>query len=287
MLIPLAPSPLTGEGQGKRRLMATLADPSTQIQARKAGFVNEVAAVARRALRSTKRDTESVIPALIIPVFFFIVNVGALQDLAETLPNLDYKAFQLPVAIIFAVTGISRAVTLVLDIQSGYFDRLSLTPVNRLALLFGLMVADFVLVVALTLPVVALGFIVGVRFESGPVGVIVFILISGVWGLVYTGFPYAIAFKTGNPAAVNTSFLLLFPFAFLTTAFLPKDAMTGWLSAVATYNPVTYLLEGLRSLLMVGWDVEALLMGLAAVLGVGVVSMTLALLALRGRTLRR
>ena len=241
--------------------MATLADPSTQIQARKAGFVNEVAAVARRALRSTKRDTESVIPALIIPVFFFIVNVGALQDLAETLPNLDYKAFQLPVAIIFAVTGISRAVTLVLDIQSGYFDRLSLTPVNRLALLFGLMVADFVLVVALTLPVVALGFIVGVRFESGPVGVIVFILISGIWGLVYTGFPYAIAFKTGNPAAVNTSFLLFFPFAFLTTAFLPKDAMTGWLSAVATYNPVTYLLEGLRSLLLVGWDVEALLKG--------------------------
>ena len=280
-----APRLLTGEDE--TREMATLADPSTQIQARKAGFVNEVAAVARRAIRSTKRDTESVIPALIIPVFFFIVNVGALQDLAETLPDLDYKAFQLPVAIIFAVTGISRAVTLVLDIQSGYFDRLSLTPVNRLALVFGLMVADFLLVVALTLPVVALGFIVGVRFESGPVGIIVFILISGVWGLVYTGFPYAIAFKTGNPAAVNTSFLLFFPFAFLTTAFLPKEAMTGWLSAIATYNPVTYLLEALRSLLMVGWDVEALLKGLAAVLGVGVVSMTLALLALRGRTLRR
>ena len=280
------PQPLS-MGEGETTAMATLADPSTQIQARKAGFVNEVAAVARRALRSTKRDTESVIPALIIPVFFFIVNVGALQDLAETLPDLDYKAFQLPVAIIFAVTGISRAVTLVLDIQSGYFDRLSLTPVNRLALLFGLMVADFVLVVALTLPVVALGVIVGVRFESGPVGIIVFILISGVWGLVYTGFPYAIAFKTGNPAAVNTSFLLFFPFAFLTTAFLPKDAMTGWLSAVATYNPVTYLLDALRSLLMVGWDPEALLKGLAAVLGVGVVSMTLALLALRGRTLRR
>ena len=280
-----APRLLTGEDE--TREMATLADPSTQIQARKAGFVNEVAAVARRAIRSTKRDAESVIPALIIPVFFFIVNVGALQDLAETLPDLDYKAFQLPVAIIFAVTGISRAVTLVLDIQSGYFDRLSLTPVNRLALLFGLMVADFLLVVALTLPVVALGFIVGVRFESGPVGIVVFILISGVWGLVYTGFPYAIAFKTGNPAAVNTSFLLFFPFAFLTTAFLPKEAMTGWLSAIATYNPVTYLLEALRSLLMVGWDAEALLKGLAAVLGVGVVSMTLALLALRGRTLRR
>ena len=267
--------------------MATIVDESTQIQARKAGFINEVAAVARRALRSIKRDPESVIPALIIPVFFFVANVGALQDLAETLPGLDYKAFQLPVAIIFAVTGVSRAVTLVTDIQSGYFDRLSLTPINRLAMLFGLMVADFALVVALTIPVIVLGFVVGVRFESGVLGVIAFVLISGTWGLVYTGFPYAIAFKTGNPAAVNTSFLLFFPFAFLTTTFLPREAMTGWLAAIAAFNPVTYLLEALRSLLMVGWDPEALLKGLAAVFGVGAVSMTLALLALRGRTLRR
>ena len=266
------------------RKMNALADPSAQIQARKAGFVFEVAAVARRALRATSRDLESVVPALIIPVFFFAVNVGALQDLAETLPGLDYKAFQLPVAIIFAVTGVSRAYGLVLDIQSGYFDKLSLTPVNRLALLLGHMVADFALVVALTLPVVALGFIVGVRFESGWLGVIVFVLISGTWGLIYTGFPYAIAFKTGNPAAVNTSFLLFFPFAFLTTAFLPKEAMTGWLSAVATYNPVTYLLEGLRSLLITGWDGMALLKGLGAVGGVGFVSISLALLTLRGRT---
>ena len=153
-------------------------------------------------------------------------------------------------------------------------------------MLFGLMVADFALVVALTIPVIVLGFAVGVRFESGVLGVIIFVLISGTWGLVYTGFPYAIAFKTGNPAAVNTSFLLFFPFAFLTTTFLPREAMTGWLAAIAAFNPVTYLLEALRSLLMVGWDPEALLKGLAAVFGVGAVSMTLALLALRGRTLR-
>ena len=130
-------------------------------------------------------------------------------------------------AIIFAVTGMSRALVVVSDIQSGYFDRLSLTPVNRLALLLGLMVADMGMVITLSLPVLALAFVVGVRFETGIVGILVFVGIAGVWAVAYSGFPYAIAFRTGNQAAVNTSFLLFFPFVFLKTVFLPKEALTG------------------------------------------------------------
>ena len=113
-----------------------------EIRARRAGFFPEVLAVASRALRSIPRDPETVIPPLIFPMFFFAVTIGALQVAAEGIPGIDYKAFQLPVAIIFAVTGVSRAITVVTDIQTGYFDRLTITPVNRLALLLGLMVAD-------------------------------------------------------------------------------------------------------------------------------------------------
>ena len=126
------------------------------VHARRAGFLRDVASISERALRSVARDPEVTIPALIIPVFFFLLNVGALENLAKEIPGLNYKAFQLPVAVLFAVTGISRAVTVVTDIQSGYFDRLVIMPVNRLAVLLGLMVADFTLVVALTLPVVAM-----------------------------------------------------------------------------------------------------------------------------------
>jgi ABC-2 type transport system permease protein len=253
------------------------------VQPRPAGFVADLLSIAGRAVRQIPREPESVIPALVVPVFFFVVNVGALEKLAQQGPVHDFKAFQLPVAIVFAVTGISRASTLVTDIQGGYFDRLLMTPIRRLALLLGLMIADFVLVVALSIPVVALGFAVGVRFHTGALGVVVFILLSALWGLVFTGFPYAIALKTGNPAAVNSSFILFFPFAFLTTSFLPKQALTGWLSTVATYNPVTYLLAGLRSLVTTGWDGAALGKALACVAAVGVVSMSLALAALRSR----
>ncbi len=265
--------------------MTTIA--STQIRARRSNFLRDVLSVAERALRSIPRDVEGVIPALVIPVFFFVVNVGALQDQTEQFMEVDYKAFQLPVAILFAVTGISRAITVVTDIQSGYFDKLSLTPVNRLGMLIGFTVADFALVVALTVPVIILGLVVGVRFESGPAGLLVFVLMGGAWGLAFAGLPYAIALKTGNPVAVNSSFLLFFPFMFLTTVFVPMEALTGWLATVAVYNPVTYLLDGLRSLITVGWDSEALLKALGAIAGVGAVSYTLALMALRSRARRR
>lgn len=255
------------------------------VRARPAGFLRDLLSVAGRALRQIPRDPESVGPALVIPVFFFFVNIGSLQKVTESYGNgtLDYKAFYLPMAIVFAVTGISRASALVTDIQDGYFDRLCVTPVRRLALLLGLMVADFVLVVGLTIPVLILGFAVGVRFATGPAGVMAFILMGALWGLAFTGFPYAIALKTGNPAAVNSSFVLFFPFAFLTTAFVPKPALSGWLSTVATINPVTYLLAAMRAVVLDGWVARPVLEGLAAIAGVGLVSMSLALAALRGR----
>ena len=131
-----------------------------------------------------------------------------------------------------------------------------------------------------------LGLIVGVDFASGVPGMLLFVLLGGAWGLAFTGLPYAVALKTGNPAAVNSSFLLFFPFSFLTTSFVPKESLSGWLSAVADYNPVTYLFVGMRSLVDEGWAVDALAQAVAAILGVATVCTGLALLALRGRVKR-
>jgi ABC-2 type transport system permease protein len=259
----------------------------TTIRPRPAGFWRDTASIAGRALRAVPREPEFLVPAIVIPLFFYFVNVGALEKVAERSGEVsNFKGFQLPVAIIFAVTGMSRAAALVTDIQDGYFNRLLMTPIRRLALLLGLMVADFAVVLALTLPVLGLALALGVDFETGILGMVVFSLMGAAWGLAFTGFPYAIALKTGNPAAVNSSFLLFFPFAFLTTAFLPKEALTGWLATIAEYNPVTYLLGGMRAIVLGGWETEPILEALAAILGIGLVSMTLAFLALRGRLQR-
>ena len=164
--------------------------------------------VASRALRLLPRDLEAIIPAMLIPLFFLMVTIGAIQNLAgDVVSDIDYKAFQLPVAIMTAVTGMSRANALVIDISEGYFDRLLMTPVNRYALLLGLMVADFTLFVVMAIPVIAVGFAIGVSFgPTGVLGVLVFVLFGALWGLAFTGFPYAIALRTGNPGAVNSSF---------------------------------------------------------------------------------
>ena len=264
-----------------------VAATGTITQARRRGFAWDVAAVARRAVRSVVRDPEVTVSALFIPVFMYIMTVGALQDFVEEIPGLDYRAFQLPVAVLFAVTGISRAITVVTDIQTGYFDRLAITPVNRLALLLGLMVADFTLVFALTVPVIIMGYIAGVGFETGLPGILLFMLLASLWGLIYTGFPYAIALKTGNPAAVNVSFLIFFPFLFMTTMFVPKEQMTGWLAAATDFNPVTYLLAALRSLITEGWQPMTIFKGVGAILALGVFSIGLALAALKARATRK
>ena len=151
---------------------------SSTIHAKPAGFFRDLMTVAGRALRAIPREPEAVIPAIVIPLFFFVVNVGALSNVSNFVGIDNYKAFQIPVAIVFAVTGVSRASALVTDIKSGYFDRLLMTPISRAALLLGLMIADFVLVIALSIPVLLLGVFVGVDFVTGPIGMIVFLLMS-------------------------------------------------------------------------------------------------------------
>jgi len=259
-----------------------------RVHPRSAGFWADWRTISLRALRLTWRDPEAFGPALIVPLFFFVVNVGALQTFVESSfpAGFDYKAFQLPVAVVFAVTGVSRANALVMDIQDGYLDRLLLTPVRRGTLLLGLMTADFVLIVALATPVMVLGLVLGIEVATGIAGIVLFVVLAGLWGLAFTGFPYAIALRTGNPTAVSNAYLLFFPFAFLTTAYLPQEAMTGWLATAVKFNPATYVLEAMRALLQAGWVWGEIGRGVLAIGAVGAVSFTLAFSALRGRVKR-
>jgi ABC-2 type transport system permease protein len=257
------------------------------VRARPSGLGHDVFTIAGRALRAVPRDVEVIIPPIFIALFFFLVNVATLSNLTQSnIAGFDYEAFQMPTAILLGVTGVSRAGALVLDVQSGYFDRLVLTPVRRFAILFGHMVADIAVACALTVPILITGYLLGVRFETGVLGIIVFVAFAGAWSLAFAGFGYAIALKTGNPSAVNTSFLLFFPFLFLTSSYVPRDELSGWLDTVAGWNPVTYLLEGMRSLVIVGWDASALAEATVAVAIVAVVSMSLCFAALRGRVKR-
>src|SRR5260370_19290063 len=140
------------------------------VLGRRTGFLHDLATVAGRALRAVPREPTAVTPAVLFPAFFYTTNLGALEKVARYAVGFSYKAFLVPMAIAFAVTGMSRAPALVTDVQSGYFDRLCMTPVRRLALLLGLMAADMAVIIVLCLPVLAVGFAVGVPVATRGAG---------------------------------------------------------------------------------------------------------------------
>jgi ABC-2 type transport system permease protein len=262
--------------------------PEPVVRARPAGALHDVRSIAGRALRSVPRDLEAIVPPVFIAFFFFVVNVGTLENLTQNnIPGFDYTAFEMATAVLLGVTGVSRAQALVVDVQSGYFDRLLLTPVRRSAILVGHMVADVTVSSVLCIPILALAFALGIDFQTGAVGVLMFIVIAALWSLSFAGFGYAIALKTGNPAAVNSSFLLFFPFLFLTSSYVPRDQLSGWLDTVAGWNPVTYLLEGMRTLALSGWHWDDLGKAFLALLVVFLVSFGLCFAALRSRVNQR
>ena len=262
-------------------------DADLAVRARPAGFLHDLTAIAGRALRAVPRDPAAVMPPVFIALFFFVVNIATLKKLTGSHPGFSYTAFEMATAILLGVTGVSRAPALVLDVQTQYLDRLLLTPVRRTAILLGHMAADVAVAAALTVPILVLGLILGVRFEGGVLGAVAFIALAALWSLAFAGFGYAIALKTGNPAAVNSMFLLFFPFLFLTSSYVPRAQLSGWLNTVAGFNPVTYLLDGLRSLVLgQTWQWGQLGQAMAAIALVGLLSMTMCFAALRGRVKR-
>jgi ABC-2 type transport system permease protein len=236
-----------------------------------------------REVRTVVRTPAMFIPNLIVPIFFFYVMVGSLEEFANSFGVANWEAFQLPVAIMFAVTSGSAGLNMVVDIETGYFDKLLLTPAKRLSILLGAMGADFLRIVAQGLLVVAVAMLTGTEFATGVVGAVVMVLIASVAGIAYSGIGFAAALKTGNAQTTQSIWVLWIPLMFLSTTFAPLEALSGWLQVAARLNPMTYILGGLRELSAHGWDVGEIGKALITVAALGTVTITLALRALLSR----
>ena len=192
-----------------------------------------------REVRMSLRTPAYFIPNLIVPIFFYFVMVGALEEFAGRSGIDNWQAFQLPVAIIFAVQEGSAELNMVADIESGYFEKLLLTPAHRLSILVGAMAADFVRIMAQASLVVVIAVATGLDFATGVAGAVVLIVISSLWGLAYSVGGFAVALKTGNSQTTQSIWFMFMPLMFLTTLFAPKEALSGWLETAATFNPMT------------------------------------------------
>ena len=156
-------------------------------------------------------------------------------------------------------------------LESGYFDKLRATPVSRTALVLGRLYAEFVKTAFLAALLVAIALPFGIRIESGVPGFLVLILMISLWAAVFNGFVQLIALATRNAAATQSGGMIFFPLLFLTPNFVPRHLLTRPMEVAATYNPVTYIMEGARSLVLEGFDGAALLRAFAVIVGAGIV----------------
>ena len=236
-----------------------------------------------RELRTALRSPAYLIPNMLVPLFFFFVIGGSLEEFAGGSGVENWKAFVLPVSIVFAVQGGSAGLNMVADIESGYLDKLLTTPANRLSILLGAMAADFMRVMAQAALVILVGVAGGVHFATGFPGALALIGLSGLFGLAFSGIGFAVASKTGSAQSTQSVWFLFMPLMFLSTLFAPKESLAGWLETVATFNPMTYLVAGMRSVSMNGWDAADLGGAILTVAVLGTVSVSLALMGFRAR----
>ena len=246
--------------------------------------MTEILLLGRRAVREIARYPEATIPALFIPLFFLAVNIGQVsKTFPSTTPFLKgqgYVAFQLPVSLMFATATAASGLALVTEIDLGYFDKLLVAPIRRSSIIFGRLAADLVRGVMGSTVVLIAGIALGAHVAAGVLGAIAIVLLSGFFGVAYAGFGILVALRTRNVQATNTSFILFFPLLFLTPNFVPFDRLSPLMEALARANPVSYVIEGLRSLVIEGWDLDKLGACLAVIVALGAVLTGLSLRAI-------
>jgi ABC-2 type transport system permease protein len=247
--------------------------------------MTEVLLLGRRSIREILRYPEATIPVLFIPLFFLAVNIGQVSptfpDTTPFLKGQGYVAFQLPVSLMFAVATATTGLALVTEIDSGYFDKLLVAPIRRTSLILGRLTADLARGIAGSAIVLLVGIVIfGAHVQSGPAGAVLVVLLAALFGVAYAGFGILVALTTRNVQATNTSFLLFFPLLFLTPNFVPFDRLSPVMETLAKINPVSYVIVGIRSLIIDGWVVDKILVCLGVILVMGVVLIGLSLRAI-------
>jgi ABC-2 type transport system permease protein len=234
----------------------------------------------QRALREGWRTPEALLPTLFIPLFFLVVNVGQAAKIFPSsstafLHGQGYGAFQLPSSLLLAGSFGTAALFLVEDIEGGYFDKLRASPVPRTALVLGRLIGEAVKGLLISTALVLLGLAFGISIASGPLGFVLVIGLTALWSVVFVGFMQLIALKTRSAAATNSGGLIFFPLLFLTPNFVPRDMLTRPMEVAATLNPVTYVMEALRSLILQDLAWRHILPGFAVVAVLGAVMVVL------------
>ena len=247
-----------------------------------------VLALARRALRTTLRRPQFIAPLVIFPSLFLAVNVGGLHR-TTALPGFPrvhgFLDFQLAAAMTqsLMLAGVSAGIATALEMEGGFFDRLVASPIPRVAIVLGRLAATAVVALGVVTYFLVLGLAFGARVEAGVPGVLVIAGIAAVAGTGFGALGIFIALRARNASTVQGIFPLVFVVLFVSSAFFPRGLLSSPADAVAAYNPLSYVADGMRDPVISAVSARPVLEGLAAAGGLAAVAIALSVWALLGR----
>ena len=220
----------------------------------------------RRNLKVWWAQPVGVVSPILTAALMFLLFAAPLAGLTRLpgFPSDDYNAFLTAMIIVMTVvfSGADVAAALLTDQLSGYFDKLLLAPINRFSILMGALLVAGTRALTQVLAIVGIALILGVSFKGGVLGIVAVIVGATVFGLAFSCVGIIIAMKTKSIQVTQTTWILFMPVAFLTTAFMPRDFLTGWFKVAVTINPVDYILVAIRAIIIEGWVWDTILTGL-------------------------
>jgi ABC-2 type transport system permease protein len=254
-------------------------------------LLDQVGAVARRSVVRTFRQRALLVFPLVFPLLLFAINGSALGAARKIpgFPDVSYRDFALAVPFMQGAlfVAITAGTDLARDIESGFFNRLALTPLRGSALLAGQLGGAVVVACVQSLVYLGVGIATGVGIASGFFGALVLLALSVLIAFGFAGLGAVLALRFGTGEAVQGFFPLLFVSVFLSSSNLPRNLIkTEWFKEVATYNPVSYLIEGVRSLIITGWDGQALALGFGFALALSAITLSFAGASMKNRLVR-
>lgn len=242
--------------------------------------VAQMRALARRSVLATLRQPPVWFPAILFPLLLAAVNASAFNR-ATGLPGFpevdSFLDFLLPASMIQGVMfgAVAGGSDIALDIEDGFFERLLAAPIWRPSILIGRLAGGAVLGAIQAVLFIAVFSVFGARIHAGAAGFVVLVLLSMVMAIAIGGVTAAVGVRTGSQETVQNSFPLIFILLFLSSAFFPTELMEGWYQTMAQYNPITWVIDAARHLVIVGWSWReaGIALGVAGALAVLSVSM--------------
>ena len=247
-----------------------------------------IAALGARSVRQTFRRPQLVSPIIVFPTILLAIQTGG-AGRAVDLPGFphvqSFLAFMLAGGMMQAtlLAGNSGGIAMAIDIEMGFTDRLLAAPISRFSMVLGRLAGTAVLGAFAALWFIAIGLAFGADIQEGFIGALFVVAVVSASALCFGGLGAAIALKSGRASVVQGLFPLVFVILFLSTAFFPANLMLEPAASAAEYNPLSFIVEGVREPIISGFSTPDALAAVAALAGLGAVGIALSAMALRSR----